>query len=423
MNKIIFFLFTFSILTAKAQLPDHIYQSNIHSIKLYKSGDIYSYPVMALNSGDQLELHFDDMDADVKNCYYTYQLCNADWTPSDLNSFDYIRGFQTNRITTYRYSSISLARYTHYEAILPDRNCQPTRSGNYLLKVFVNNDTSQLLFTKRFLVTDNRVSIAAQLMEPFNVQLSRTDQRIRIIVNTVNAKINTLSPQDLKVVVLQNNTWLSAAMVNRPSIYRGDYYEYNDDATSFPGGREWRWVDLRSMRLMSDRVQKMTDSANEIHISVKPDVERTGQIYVYYRDLNGIYTIENADGNNPDWQSDYGYVHFTFIPPGRQAYAGRDLYLFGELTNYSPDETSRMVFNPDKGVYEGTLFLKQGYYNYSYISIDSKEKNPGRFSFSNTEGNYNSTENNYTILVYYKAFGARSDELIGFAQMNTLIPR
>ena len=79
-----------------------------------------------------------------------------------------------------------------------------------------------------------------------------------------------------------------------------------------------------------------------------------------------------------------------------------------------------MVFNPDKGAYEGTLLLKQGYYNYSYISVDAREKDRGHFSFSNTEGNYNNTENNYTILVYYKAFGARSDELIGYTQMNTL---
>src|SRR5262245_37428578 len=114
MNKIISCLLTFSVIIAQAQLPDHIYQPSIRSVKLYKAGDIYSYPIIALNGSDQLELHFDDLDADVKNCYYTYQLCNADWTPSELNAFDYIKGFQTNRITTYRYSSISLTRYTHY---------------------------------------------------------------------------------------------------------------------------------------------------------------------------------------------------------------------------------------------------------------------------------------------------------------------
>ena len=407
-----------------AQLADHIYKPNIHTTKLFKYGDIYSYPIISLNSGEQMELHFDDFDADVKNYYYTFQLCNADWTPANLPSFDYIRGFQTTRINTYRYSSISFTKYTHYQAILPDRSSAPTRSGNYLLKVFLNSDTSKLYFTKRFLVVDNKVSIAAQIKQPFNSQFFLTDQRIQVMVNTATARINTMSPQDLKVVVLQNNIWPTAAYLNRPTIYRGNYFEYNDDVSSFQAGREWRWIDLRSLRLMSDRMQKLVDTNDaRTEVFVKPDAERKQQIYVYYRDLNGIYTIENMDSNNPYWQSDYAYVHFTYIPPGGRPYAGKDIYVFGELTNYLPDDSSRMVFNTEKGMYEKTLYLKQGYYNYSYITLDAGTKPGNRFSFDNTEGNFTNTENNYTILVYFRPFGARADELIGTAQLNTLVGR
>src|SRR5688572_15217735 len=120
------FLTTFLLLiflAGTAQIPDHIYRSNIRSVKLFKNGDIYGYPVLMLNSGDQLELHFDDLDGDVKTYYYTFQLCNADWTPAtNLQPFDYIRGFQSVRLNTYRYSSIALIKYTHYQAIIPDRN-------------------------------------------------------------------------------------------------------------------------------------------------------------------------------------------------------------------------------------------------------------------------------------------------------------
>src|SRR5436853_371979 len=109
----------FALFIADAQIPDHIYQGNIHSVKLYKSGDIYSYPILGMTGGELMELHFDDLDADVKNYYFTYQLCNADWTPSQLQAFDYIRGFQTTRITNYRYSSIAFTKYTHYQATIP----------------------------------------------------------------------------------------------------------------------------------------------------------------------------------------------------------------------------------------------------------------------------------------------------------------
>ena len=411
-------------LMVKAQLPDHIYKPNIHSVKLYKYGDIYSYPVMVLNGNDQLELHFDDMDADIKNYYYTYQLCNADWKPANIQPYDYIRGFQTNRISTYRNSSIAQTRYTHYQVTIPDRSSVPTRSGNYLLKVFLNDDTSRLVFTKRFLVVENKTSVSAQVLQPFNSQFFKSHQRLQVAVSNTNAQINTFSPQDLKVVIVQNNIWSASLLIDRPTIFRGNYYEYsNEESTTFPAGKEWRWLDLRSLRLMSDRMQRIIDTAKRTEVIVKPDGERRQQVYVYFHDLNGIYTVENNDGDNPYWQSDYANVHFSFFPPGNRPYEGKSIYLFGELTNYSADESSRMIFNEERGAYEKALLLKQGYYNYSYVTMMDKKQSDNTTSFENTEGNFWGTENNYMVLVYYRSFGARVDELIGFARLNSIFQR
>jgi hypothetical protein len=166
---------------------------------------------------------------------------------------------------------------------------------------------------------------------------------------------------------------------------------------------------------------ELRNRADSVNVIVKPDVERRSQVYVYYRDFNGMYTIENRDGNNPWWQSDYSWVHFTFVPPGNQAFPGRDVYVYGELTNYLPNDASRMEFNSEKGVYEKTLFLKQGYYNYSYVTLEANKPPKNRFSFENTEGNFTNTENDYMVLVYYRAFGSRADELIGLAQLNSMV--
>ena len=365
MKKFIVLFFLVQVFVAHPQVPDHVYKNNIHSVKLYRYGDIYSYPVLSLNSNDQLELHFDDLDGDFKNYYYTYQLCNADWSVANIQPFDYIRGFQTNRISNYRYSSLVNTRYTHYQAAVPERNSAPSRSGNYLLKVFLNDDTTQLFFTRRFLVVDNKATVSGLVLQPFGSELFKTHQRVQVSVNTSTGQIRTFSPQDLKVVVLQNNIWSTALVMDRPTIFRGNYFEYSDEAGStFPAGKEWRWLDLRSLQLLSDRVQHIVDTGKRTDIILKPDFEKKQQVYVYYQDLNGIYTIENRDGNNPYWQSDYAYTHFTFVPPGNRAYEGRNVYLFGELTQYVPGDSSRMIFNEGTGVYEKTLLLKQGYYNY-----------------------------------------------------------
>jgi len=425
MKKILFLFLGFGAIAAKGQIPDHIYKPNIHSVKLYKYGDIYSYPVMMLNSADQLELHFDDLDADYKNYYYTFQLCNADWSPADIQSFDYIRGFQTNRITTYRNSSIISTRYTHYQATIPERNSAPTRSGNYLLKVFLNDDPSKLVFTKRFLVVNNKAAVSALITQPFNANFFRTHQRVQVTVNTVNAQINAFSPQDLKVAMVQNNVWSSATIIDRPNIFRGNYFEYSDEEnTTFQAGKEWRWIDLRSLRLMSDRMAKIIDTnKTRTDIYVKADGDRSQQVYIYYRDLNGIYTIENTDGTNPFWQSDYAWVHFTYIPPGNRAYEGRSVYVFGELTSFATDDESKMVFNEQTGVYEKSIYLKQGYYNYSYVTMTDKKQSGFTPSLENTEGNYWGTENSYMVLVYFRPFGARADELIGYTLVNSAFQR
>ncbi len=409
-----------------AQIPDHVYRSNIRTVKLFRYGDMYSYPVLQLGSNEQLELHFDDMDNDVKNYYYSFQLCNADWTPANVQSYDYIRGFQSNRIGTYRSSSIVQTRYTHYQALLPERNSGPVKGGNYLLKVFLNDDTSRLVFTKRMLVVNKKASVSGQVLQPFNGNLFQTHQRVQAGVSTAGNQINPLSPQDLKIVLLQNYTWNGATVLDRPTLFRGNYYEYSDEAfTTFAAGKEWRWADLRSFRLRSDRVLKIVDSdtTSRTDIYINPDIDRRQQLYIYYRDINGLYTSENQDNGNPFWQADYAWVHFTYVPPGNRSLEGKNIYLYGELTGYRPDENARLQFNPEKGVYEKSLYLKQGYYNYSYVSLPSRTTAGTPSILENTEGNYWGTENAYTILVYFRPFGARADELIGYAHFSSAFQR
>ena len=78
-----------------------------------------------------------------------------------------------------------------------------------------------------------------------------------------------------------------------------------------------------------------------------------------------------------------------------------------------------MIFNPARGVYETTAFLKQGYYNYTYVAVD--QNNPQLRT--DLEGNYWETENTYTILMYYKGFNDRNDQLIGLARIGSRTDR
>jgi hypothetical protein len=409
----IVFLFTSNYLIAQA--PDSIYVNTIKTVRLYNSGNELSMPIINLNSGGQVELHFDDLDTDVKYYYYTYQLCNSDWSPVNLNQFDYIKGFTQMKISTYRFSSIALVRYTHYEAVIPDRNCFPTRSGNYILKVYLNGDTSQLAFTKRLMVVDSKASILAKIIQPYAPDLFQTHQRLQFTVS-INGLDAFNANQQVKIVLLQNNRWDNAQTNIPPTFIRGSSLEYNSENLGvFPGGKEWRWLDLTDFHLQSDRVVTATYNKLSTEIFLKPDGQRDAQRYVYYRDYNGMFVSSNLRGLNPLWEADYATVHFSFMPPGRQAYTNKDVYLFGQLTNYNFTDSVKMIFNPDKGIYETHLLLKQGYYDYTYLSVD--KNNPT--IYNELDGNYYETENLYTVLVYYKSFTDRSDQLIGIATFDT----
>ena len=162
------FILPFSLVVKAQRLPDHVYMPGIRTVKLFQQNNQQSMPLLTLNSGDQLELHFDDMSGYARNFYYTYILCNADWTPADLNVFDYIKGFTQNRLSQYRMSTYSSSKYVHYQALLPESSCRPVKSGNYMLVVFLDSDTSKIAFTKRMMIVDNKVGIGAQVQQPFD---------------------------------------------------------------------------------------------------------------------------------------------------------------------------------------------------------------------------------------------------------------
>lgn len=416
LNKYLLINFFFLInYFAAAQVADSIYKTNIKTVRLYNYGNQLALPILNLNTSDQVELHFDDLQGDVKYYYYTFQICDREWNPINLSQFDYLKGFTQMRINNYRFSSIAFTKYTHYQAVIPDRNSYPIRSGNYLVKVFLDGDTSKVAFTKRLLVVDNKSTIAARITQPFSPQYFRTHQRIEFNVN-ING-LNTFSAaQQVKVVVLQNNRWDNAVTNIAPTFVRGNSLEYNtENNLIFPAGKEWRWLDLRDFHLQTDRVKTADYKKSSTKIFVRTDHERATERYVYYRDINGMYIVETTQSINPFWQSDYATVHFSFLSPDSIPYAGKNVYLFGQLTNYAFTDSTKMQFNPDKGVYETDLFLKQGYYSYTYIIADKN-------NFANrqeVDGNYFEAENTYTILVYYKSFNGRSDELIGAATIDS----
>jgi hypothetical protein len=394
---------------------DRIYMPGIRTVKLHPLGDPTAPPILRLNGTDQLELNFDEMGNDVRTYYYSFQLCDADWAPVQMSFFDYVKGFSRVRITNYRTATITLSRYIHYNALLPDRNCVPTKSGNYLLKVFAEGDTSKLAFTRRILVVDQRMDIALQILQPFNQRYFQTHHRLQVNVSGRGMDVR-YPQQQVKVQVLQNLRWDNRLQLSNPTFVRQDLLQYsNETEMLMPAGKEWRWLNLRSFRLLGDRVRSQRNTDSSFSLFVQEERPRLPNQYFYVRDLNGGFVNETVERINPYWNADYADVHFRFVPPGGQPFRGQDVYVFGEITGYGKNDGAKMTFDPQSGAYVTTIALKQGYYDYMYATRN-RDQVTGAFSTESTESDRWETENDYMVLVYYRELGGRYDQLLGITR-------
>ncbi len=212
-------------------------------------------------------------------------------------------------------------------------------------------------------------------------------------------------------MVLQNYRWDNAQKNIQPTFVRSNVLEYNtENIAVFPGMKEWRWLNLTSFRLQSERVDRAIYNKTSTEIFVKTDIDRKGERYVYFQDFNGMYNISSYESINPWWQGDYATVNFSLAVP-KVSY---NIYLAGAFTHYDRSEEYRMKWNDSTGLYETSAFLKQGYYNYTYTTDDDNN-----LLGHTLEGNYWETENIYTVLLYYKGFADRNDQLIGISQINS----
>jgi hypothetical protein len=130
--------------------------------------------------------------------------------------------------------------------------------------------------------------------------------------------------------------------------------------------------------------------------------------YTFNPDINGNFVIRRLNAENNLIEADYSWVFFTLY--SSKNLENKDVYVNGMFNNYTHNNENKMEYNADKGVFEKALMIKQGFTNYQYVTTD---KNGIIDSENAIDGNFYQTENNYTILVYYRANGQRYDRVIG----------
>ena len=391
-----------------------VYNDQIRTVLLYKAGFELSPPIIQLASGEKLVLSFDDLDANYKQYRFTVVHCDAFWNKSDLQQMEYLNGFFDDIIDDYAYSFNTTVPYVNYTAVFPNEDIMITKSGNYILKVFTgSNPDENIVLTHRFMIYEPQVQVEGRIVNTTDLELRYTHQQISFKILGGNYYL-TDTYRNLHVFVMQNGRWDNIVKNVQPRNIVGNEFNYSlVDELVFPAGNEYRYLDMKTLKYNTDRMQSLQYTAEGYQVFVMTDVPRNKGNYLYEEDINGRRLIAANDTQDPYSEGDYAWVHFLlpYYPPLIEG----NLYIFGALSDWQFTSANLMKYNFDLKAYEGRLFLKQGYYNYAYAYL---ENNSLVGDLTKIEGSYWETRNEYTVYVYYRLPGDVYDRLVGLGYIN-----
>ncbi len=362
--------------------------------------------------GDGFQFQFDDLFGNEANYYFEIVHCDYNWKPTEIPKNEYMTGFDGQRIIQYENSVNTLQIYSHYKLPIPNQFMQLRISGNYILKIL--DESREVILSRKFIVYEDLVTI------PMQIRRARTanylDYKHNIEFSIKSLVINFQTPlKNIKVALFQNGQFNNAIKNIVPQYTIGNdlIYKY-DTETQYWAGNEFLYFDNSNIRSAGNNISRV-DSNNGIYNShLYTHNARGNYPYSVNPDVNGNFVVRNLGAVKNEIEADYAWVYFSLSAPAFMKNKG--IYVTGMFNNYSLSPEYKMDFNKEKNIYEKAILIKQGFINFQYQIADEKGNIDGENAI---DGNYWQTENDYTILVYYRENNDRYQKVIGKATANS----
>ncbi|MCF0181582.1 MAG: DUF5103 domain-containing protein [Muribaculaceae bacterium] len=403
----------FLTITAAAQHRDThsmIFSPSVKSLQLSPLSNPYMPPVIVMDTDDRLVCEFDYMDPDEHYLRYSVTHCNADWTPSQLVESEYVDGFNYADIPLYGHSQATFVHYCHYAFDFPNDDFVITKSGNYLLTVYEQDNPDQILFQSRFCMCERVVDIMATVSSNTDVDYNNEHQQVAVELGYKMGEIQDPYNQ-LKIFINQNTRTDNERCITHPMMVEMNKVTYDHmPELIFPAGNEYRRIETVNPKGYNLGNVRIGYFEPYYHATLPIDLPRNNTQYLYDQTQHGYFTVRNSEANESATEADYVITHFVLNTGG--PLNGGKLYLEGEFTHALPPVMKQMKYDMATGSYTCDIMLKQGAYNYQYLWL------PDGKSVALTapiEGDKYQTINQYWIRVYYRPMGERYDRLVGFA--------
>lgn len=379
---------------------------SFRSLQVRVNGEQICVPVIALNTPDRIEIVFDELAEDRRYMRYELIHCDRNWQPESLVDSEFLNGFNIADVEDYEYSRATLVHYVNYCITLPNEQMQMKVSGNYLVRVYDQDDPDTTLLQARLMVSEASMAVDGGVTTRTDIDTNVAHQQVELTVDTRNAGVESIY-DDLGVVVTPNGNYSKAVTVNHPLRVSGTKAVYEHlRPLIFQAGNEFRRFETVSTRYLGIGIAAIDYIDPIYNFNLAIDEPRAQERYVFDRTQHGRFFIREENSASSDTEADYAMVHFTLRMPRLQ---GAEVYIDGDMTSHRLDHTTRMTYNPTTGSYEHSMLLKQGAYNYQYVALPVGSQ---QADASTIEGNRHETSNEYLVTVYHRPRGTRYDRLV-----------
>lgn len=406
----VFFLILISISCTLTAQENICFSPRLKTLQVKVDGAWGRPPVMLLSRGHYVEISFDDLQPNYQRYTYSITHCNADWTESDLQTSEYMTGFNDSRIDDYEPAIGTEMNYCHYSLVLPNNENSLLVSGNYRIRIYEDGEDDPVA-QACFSIIEPHVGVSIDVTANTDIDTYETHQQVNFAVSYSGYQVSN-PVNEFKYIIQQNRRWDNHVEDLQPTLMQVNRLIFNHNRKLiFDAGNEYRRFEILDPYVPTMRVDHMEYDNGYYHATLFADEQRTS--YLYDEDQNGRYYIRNRNNVESDTESDYFFTHFTLQMP---QVPGGEVYLFGDLTGNRMDEEYKMEYNLIDHQYELVTPLKQGSYNYLYMY----RRDGDTLGLTQPcESDFHQTENEYCVYVYHRPFGLRYDKLIGFQNIST----
>lgn len=394
-----------SVFTTSEGIEDY---EAVHSVQLHPVGLETGLPIVIQNGANQLRLAFDLVEEPARPLSIFFYHANREWE-RDLSAGEFMDSFQYEDVLDYRPSLGTIIPYVHYEYAFPSRSISFKISGNYVLQVSEQGRDDQVLFERRFFVSEQALPLEMTVDE-----VMVAGSRGNAIQPYVRFNPNRFSSNafDFTACFVRNGELDAIKCEEQASMdVLPNMVFYLQPEQAFRPKAANYFLDLTDLRV-GYRIERVNRQDEPWLIQIEPDNARfPGSQLAPSLFGNSVLRSSNTYLTEPDIRAEYVNAQLTIQPSDRNP-IGEAVFLQGSFSNWRPIELRADQWNADVGGYQISVLLKQGHHEYTFTSSNSLFKRSMELGLPQLA-------NRYYSFVYFRDTFSQTDRLLAVKGMDT----